>query len=185
MARSLSSFAAQASLGATLANTLTSLSSNSPSASAAQLLAFKFALSNGTTANAADRVWVATRSLVGATSENIDLYDLGSLDIGAGAGLDALGQAWSIAELVGLMVINATTSTGTITIGGEGSGNAWNSAFGGSDSATFGPIGPGGCVFALNPVDPAWAVADSSNHLLKIASSANVTYSICLLGRSA
>lgn len=181
MTRTLSSFKAKASLGATLANLL-----NSGTARVDQVIDAIVAFTTGTAAGQADRIWVdIDRALSGATSENIDLYDLASLDIGAGAGKDGLGQAVALAEICGILVLNQSTSTGNITLGGEGSGAAWNSLFSGSDSFTLGPITPGNFFEATNSAKPAWAVADTTNHLLKIASSADLTYSIVILGRSA
>ena len=40
----------------------------------------------------------------GLSAEDIDLYDFGSLDVGAGAGKDALGQSVVLAEIVGFFV---------------------------------------------------------------------------------
>lgn len=181
MTRSLSSFKAQASLGASLANSLTS-----GVASVTQKLEAAYAFVTGTAAGQADRVWEdVDRTLTGATSENIDMYDLGSIDIGAGAGKDGAGQALALVEICGLLIVNDSESVGDITVGGEGSGAAWNSLFSGSDAYTLGPIPPGGFVLIVNPANPAWAVADTTNHLLKIASSDDVTYSIAILGRSA
>ena len=68
-------------------------------------------LTDGTTVNTADRVWEDTaRPILSAASENIDLYDLAAFDIGAGAGLDALGQALAFAEIVCILVENNATS---------------------------------------------------------------------------
>lgn len=147
------------------------------------------ALTNGTGANQADVIWSdQSRTLSASATENVDVYDLGTIDIGAGAGLDALGQAVANAEVVGVVVKVDSSSGGTLLIGGEGSGAAWNSIFNGSDTATLGPIGAGGFVVLYNPVDPAFAVADTTNHLLKFAEAggaSSVTYSIGLIARSA
>lgn len=147
------------------------------------------ALTNGTGANQFDVIWSdQSRTLNASATETIDVYDLGSIDIGAGAGLDALGQAVANAEIVGLVVSVDASSSGTLLIGGEGSGAAWNSPFNGSDTAVLGPIGANGCVLILNPVDPAFAVADTTNHLLKFAEAggaSSVTYSVGIIARSA
>lgn len=170
------------SLDATFTNTLTDGSSFDVP------LAFNFtdSLADGTSADQADKIWKSeNRSLSGATSENIDLYDLASIDIGAGAGKDFFGGAWASVEIVGIFIFNDASSTGNLTVGAEGSGAAWNSAFGASDTASCGPIGPGGFFGIYRPDNPAFAVADSTNHLLKIASSASLTYDIWIIARSA
>lgn len=183
MSQSLTSIKARLSLGAVIANLLTGAST---AIQATQQLDHIVRLTSGTTINKADRVWASpARTLTGATSETLDLYDMGSVDIGAGAGNDAVGAAWLLAELVGLIIINSTDSAGDLTIGAEGSGAAFNSIFGGSDTASIGPIPPGGALELINPANPAWLVADTTNHLLKIASSDDVIFSVGLLGRSA
>lgn len=144
-----------------------------------------FSFTDGTSANNADKLWASkSRSLSGSTSEDIDLYDLGSIDIGAGAGNDPLGQSVTLAEVVAVVVFNDSSSTGTLTIGGKGTTAAWNSAFNSDDDAAC-TVKPGGFFAIGSPTDPAYAVADTSNHLLTMASSDDLTYDIYVLGRSA
>lgn len=136
----------------------------------------------GVAANQIDRIWSDKgRTLSGATSENIDVFDFGTIDIGAGAGLDALGQALALAEIVAILIENQSGSTGTLTVGAEGSAAEWESLLG--DGSTI-ILKPGEVFFARATADPAWAVADTTNHLLKLASSANLTYNIHIFGRS-
>jgi hypothetical protein len=145
------------------------------------------ALATGTAANQADRIWQSRgRALADGTNEDLDIYDFAGLDIGAGAGEDAVGQPMILAEVVALMIVNTSTTAATITIGGEGSTAAWNSPFGGSDTNTIGPIPPGGCLLLFSPKDGGWPVADTSNHLLQVAAAgAAATYDIVILGKSA
>ncbi len=179
------------SLGATLkgTNQVTSdvQSDGSVTASAQLGITKTLQLVTGTGAGQADRVWQSRlRALTSGANEDIDLYDLGSLDIsGAGAGRDAVGQLQTLAEIVGLMVINESTSAGSLLVGGNGGTATWNSLMNASDSAKL-ILPPDSfiCIGARN--DPAWAVADSTNHLLRFeASGGNVTYSLFVIGRSA
>lgn len=147
-------------------------------------------ITSGTTANKADRWWEDNdgRTLAASGTETIDLYDFGSIDIGGGAGKDPLGQALALVEIVGLLVIVDAASTGTLLIGGDGTAAAWNSIFNGDDEAAIGPLAGGSICFLFNPANPAFPVADSSNHLLKFteAGGANsVIYYPFILGRSA
>ena len=186
MTRALAYFDIRAQLACTLTNTIDGgartaqvvqgFTANPPTA-----------FTSGTTASKADIVWSDTdRAILSGANDDLDLYDLGSIDIGGGAGKDALGNAIAIAEIVAILIRNDSTSTGSLIIGGEGSGAAWNSPFNASDTATMGPIAPGGWFYLFNPADPAWTVADATNHLLRInASGGNVTYDIAFLGRSA
>lgn len=171
-------------LKATLQN---SLDGNTVLASAEQ--GFEFAPTppgNGTDADQGDRIWADVDRVLGdGTSETIDLFDLGALDIGAGAGRSALGQAVQFAEICGLLIVVSSGSAGSILIGGEGSAAAFNALTNGSDTAVIGPVGPGGCRFFYERTNPALAVADGSNHLLKIAATGgDATYSIAVFGRS-
>jgi|SRR6056300_1053649 hypothetical protein len=145
-----------------------------------------YTFTSGTTDSEFNRLWESkARAITSGNNEDIDVYDLGTLDIGAGAGLDALGQSWAIAEICGIHITNRSTSVGSLVVGGNGTTAAWNSIFNGDDDAVT--ILPPNCEMALfTASDPAWAVADTSNHLLRIAASGgDVTYDITILARSA
>lgn len=173
----------KASMSGSFINTL---SNSGGSVSALVELILTLSTTDGTTTGKADKIWASkARSLSGATSENIDVYDFGVIDIGTGAGEDALGNSQTLTEIVAMLIENKSTSTGNLTIGGEGSAAAWQTPFGASDTATFGPFPPGGFMLFAAGADPAFAVADSSNHLLKITSSDTLTYDIYIIGRSA
>lgn len=145
------------------------------------------AFTNGTAENQADRGWQSeSRALVSGASETLDLYDLGSIDIGNGAGRDPLGLQQANVELVGLLIQNVGSvgNLGTLVIGGEGSAAAWAS-FIKSDTVVL-DLPPRGVLFLACPYDPAWPIADVSSHLLKFAASGgNVAYKIWMLTRSA
>lgn len=183
MARSLANIKLVCRLLADIKNTIDGSDISAP----AMGRDFKPTLSSGTTADKADRFWYDSgRTITSASSEDIDVYDLGSIDLGAGAGKDALGQTWTVAEIVALIVVNETASAGSLLVGGKSATTAWNSPFGGSDDDAFIELKPGGSLILFAPSDPAYAVADTTNHLLKMAASGgNVTYAIGLLGRSA
>lgn len=167
---------------ATIINALTSASGTPTNT---HELKKSFPVTTGTTTTKSDRAWGSlARALSGASSENLDMFDLGSIDIGAGAGLDALGQSVSFVEITGIMIENESSSTGDLSVGGISATTAWNSMFGGSDDDAFLLLQPGDVfMFASTIADPALAVADTTNHLLKMASSASLTYNIMILGR--
>ncbi len=144
------------------------------------------ALATGTSANQADRFWQDEgRTITSGNNEDIDLYDFGTLDIGAGAGLSPLGQAQTWAELVAILVRNTAASAGDLHVGGNGTAAAFNSFFNADDSAVV-VVNPGGMFMLFAPDDPAYAITDTSNHLLRMAASGgNVTYDLYLMGRSA
>ena len=138
-------------------------------------------LTTGTGVNEADRAWSEyARTLVTSTNEDLDLYDLGTRDIGAGAGNDALGQTWIAAEIVGLLVTNVGPGTLTLTASGS---NGWTPLLGAT--GTHG-IAAGGVFQIYNPTDPAFAVTDASNHKLNFAASGgNCVYDVHIIARSA
>lgn len=178
MATVLSDIVCNAQLLATLTKTEEGL----PISVKANQGIFTMSLTAGTTANKADRFFVDTdRVLAEDADDALDLYDLAGFD----RATDLVGNAVTFAEIVGLMVRNKSTSAGTLVLGGEGSAAAWNSLFSASDTYTM-DIKPGGFVLVAAPGDPAYAVADTSNHLLNVnASGGGITYDIVIIGRSA
>jgi hypothetical protein len=143
---------------------------------------------DGTITDKCDKVWFSeNRALVGGTNEELDLYDLGSVDIGAGAGKDPLGGTLALAEIVTILVYVESTSVGTLEIGGTSSatGNEFNSIFG-ADAHNVKGLKAKSVFLIHNPADPAFAVADTTNHKLKMAAVGGaVDYSIYIFGRSA
>lgn len=187
MTISLSSITAKNQFAATLTNTLASGGTSSSAKHGTTYDAGGSAgLANGTGPGQADRVWQSVgRVLLAAASEVIDLHDFTGLDIGAGAGNDANGQPLALAEIVRILVVSDPSSVGDLIVGAEGSAAAWTS-FNGSGTVPLKTIKPGGELDGIDVTDPAMAVADATNHLLKLeASGGDVTYSIYILGRSA
>lgn len=142
----------------------------------------QLSLTSGTTADKADQFYMEiNRALTSASNDDLDLFDFAVFDNAT----DLLGNAVSMAEVVGLYVKNQPSSIGNLVLGGETSAAAWNSLFSGSDTSTL-TLHPGGFILVAAPDDPAYAVADASNHLLRInASGGNITYDIGVMGRSA
>lgn len=142
-------------------------------------------LLNGTTENKADRVWYDEARSLSVGTEDIDVYDFAAQNIGAGAGADALGQTLTLAEITLIAIFN-NDADGFLHIGGKSATTAWNSLFNGDDDAVL-VIPPGGFAIIACPDDPAYAVADTTNHLLQIeAVTADVDdWDIYIAGRSA
>jgi len=143
-------------------------------------------LSNGTTANKADRlVQDRDRELGSGNTRDLDMYSIGNMEP-RGTGLDLLGNTVTLAEVVTVLIYNHPgDSAGNLLVGGKGDSTAWNSPFNGDDDAVMVAV-PGGWLMLHAPTDPAYAVADGSNHILQLeASGGDVTYDIAVLGRSA
>lgn len=145
-----------------------------------------FTITDGTTTDKADVMWASkARTLTGTTPEDIDVFDLGSIDIGTGAGENALGNAITFADIILIFIENNSSSTGNLTIGNKNATTAWQTPFGGSDTASVGPIAPGGFFMLGGGADPMFSVTDTDDHLLTMTPTANLTYDIYLIGRSA
>lgn len=184
MARTLSALRLVATLQASLQN---GIDGDLYTANAPQGIQFTptTPLANGTSANQADRIWQDNaRFLASGGTFDLDLYDFGTEDIGGGAGRDALGQTITLAEVVALLVVNKSISTGSLLVGGKGTAAAWTSPF--SSNTDKITLKPGGAKLLYAPTDPAYAVVDSTNHILKFeASGGTCTYDVAVLGRSA
>jgi hypothetical protein len=144
---------------------------------------FSQTFANGTSANQVQRGWNSeNRAISSGGSENLDLYDMASVDVGGGAGLDPLGGSLALSGIKALIIKNESSSAGNLVVGNESSAATWNSFFSGSDTATF-TLVPGASFCVLDPSAAGLAVADTSNHLLKMAApSGDVDYTIALIG---
>ena len=172
--------------GGTIANLLDASSTGTPSINLTHTINQTF--TTGTTAGKADRVWLDKgRTLSQSATEDLDLYDLAAFDCGAGAGLDALGQAWTIADVLGILVYNQSTSVGSLIVGNKNATSAFAAMFNASDTGAIGPIKPGGIFMIYNPTDPSFAVADTTDHLLTFTESGvgAVTFDVGIIARSA
>ena len=175
MARSL-----KATLTATMVGTLTNASTTAAdnfthTASAT--------FGNGVGANAAQRYWSSTgRTLTAAQAEDIDMYDMGSIDVGAGAGLDSLGQALALTGIKGLYVKNHSDSAGALLVGNKNATTCWNTLFNGSDTAEI-ILAPGASFIFSDPTAAGLAVADTTNHLLTMTDAGSgCTYDVAFIG---
>ena len=136
-------------------------------------------LTDGTTANKADLLYVDERTVATASNDDIDL---------AGSLTDAFGVTITAAEIVAVVIINApvsgTANTTDLTLG------AGSNPFIGFLGAahTVGPIKPGG-FFMIGAGDAAGvgAVTAGTGDILRIANSAgaSASYQIAIVGRSA
>jgi hypothetical protein len=144
-------------------------------------VALSATLGQGTGSGQADRAWSEySRSLATGLEEDLDMFDLGTRDVGAGAGLDSMGQSWAISEVVGILIYNA--GPGVLTVKPQ-TGNGWTALLGATGTHD---IGAGGFLQAYNPADPALVVTDTTNHSLNFeASGGTCVYDVHLIARSA
>ena len=135
----------------------------------------EFALTNGTGANQADKIFTDQRTLAAGVSEDLDL---------AGVLIDALGDVITFARIKALVVIAAAANPNNIVVG---------------NAAANGFVGPFGAATHTHSVRPggfyAWGCSDATGYpvtggtadLLKILAGAggNHIYDIVIIGASA
>lgn len=132
-------------------------------------------LTNGTTANKFDLIYVAERTVASATDDDVDV---------AGALSSALGTSLASAEIVGFIIVNKPESganTTSLTIGGSSNGIP------GYTSAVE-AISPGGIFMVISPDAAGIAtVTAGTGDILRVTngSGASNTYQIAILARSA
>jgi len=147
------------------------------SASAPLRKTYQAELGDGTGTGQANRIWHDQRTLAASANEDLDL---------AGSLLDALGGAFSLARVKGLIVAAAAGNTNNVIVGAAAS-NAWAALLGATHTLT---VRPGAVVAAFaGAADPTgWAVTAGTGDLLRIANSGagtSVTYDIVVVGASA
>lgn len=108
---SLVSGSIQLTVGGTIKNTLAG--SLGVVTAPSQSITIAQAFAQGTSgAGKAARVWEgAARVLAGSANETLDFNALAGIDIGAGAGNDAVGAAWLCVEIMGLLIQNTGSDT--------------------------------------------------------------------------
>lgn len=148
-------------------------------------------LTTGTGDDQCDRGWRVKERALDNASENIDIFDFAGFDIGGGDGNDMLGLDLTLAEIAAWMIVLHEGSVGDLQIGGLGATTAWNSLFGtpADDNALLVLPQPSSTqptiIMGICSGDPAWPVADVTNHLLKIEAMTGLcSYSVYLAGRS-
>ena len=135
---------------------------------------------DGTTANKADLIFAAQRTVTTGANDDIDL---------AGVLTDAFGVTLTFVELVGILIINAPiTGAANMTDLTIGLGSNPFLGFLGGTTPTIGPIKPGGA-FMIFAGDAAGigTVGAASSDILRVANSSGATanYQIVIIGRSA
>jgi hypothetical protein len=133
-------------------------------------------LADGTTADKADKLYHATRTLSASTSEDLDL---------AGSLLDPFGDTLTFARIKGLIVAAAAANTNNVVVGGAASNIFINWV---SDATDKVVVRPGGVFGIIAPDVTAYAVTAGTGDLLRVANSgagSSVTYDIVIVGSSA
>lgn len=138
-------------------------------------LAKNIALTNGTGANQADRVWADQRTISASATDSIDL---------AGALTDAFGAALTFARIKAVLVMAASTNSNNVNVTRPAS-NGVPLFLAAGDGI---PVRPGGMIVWVAPDATGVAVTAGTGDLLDIVNSgagSSVTYDIAIIGASA
>ncbi|MGW7198459.1 hypothetical protein [Streptomyces chryseus] len=135
------------------------------------------ALTSGTGAGKADRIFSDRRTLAASATEDLDL---------AGVLLDAFGAAITFVRVKGLYIAAADANVNNVVVG-NATANAWATLLSATGTVT---LRPGAAVGAMAGAADAtaYAVTGATGDLLKIANSGagtSVTYDIVIIGASA
>lgn len=135
-------------------------------------------LAEGTGINQFNRVFTDTRTLLSGANERLSMYNFGGAPV-----TDPVGQPLALSRVVLLMIRNNNTTAGnSLVIGNDATSAAWVSPFTANTQTIT--IEPGGILLLLAPSVAGYAVANTTNHLLKIlnAGSGSVDYDIVVFG---
>lgn len=140
---------------------------------------------NGVSANQANRAWENKAiEISSGNTLDIDLYDFGGQDIGAGSGNDGLGQAIALEEIV-CLVIKQTGGTGRVEIMPTEPSNSLTWIPGGyATVSNGGALRVGGIRMWLETDESALDVIDATSHVLRLgANGGDVVVDVWVLGR--
>jgi len=102
-------------------------------------------------------------AITSGNSLSIDLYDLGTLDLGVGAGDDNLGESQANSAINSIIIQSDAASAGTLRIN-QTVTNAWTGLTGGSTSVDL----PAGGFFAVSYGSTGDSVTDASDNMLQL-----------------
>lgn len=131
-------------------------------------------LTNGTVIDTADLKWDDRRTVNSGADDDIDL---------AGVLTDPFGTTITFAKICGIIIRNRNTTAGEILhVGG---GSATFHTFLGATGDLI-KIGPDGVFCLWNPSLAGYAVTATTADILRLSGvGGDITYDICLIGRSA
>jgi hypothetical protein len=141
-------------------------------------------LRTGILASQATRAWQRkSQTLATGETEDIDLYDFDTTDIGAGLGRDGLGQLVTTKQIVALILKHVSGSGSLELMPTNPSGYAtWVPTL---TVAAGSALKTGGVMMlGTTKVSSPWTIADGSSHVLRLkANGGSVVYSLYVLAR--
>ena len=141
-----------------------------------KLPTINFDVTDGTTEDQMDLVYVDQRTLAASATEDLDL---------AGGVENSFGDTLTFVDVRMIFVKASSDNTNDVLVGGAASNAFVNWVSNSSDVVV---VKPGGVLFLYTPTDPGYAVTASTGDLLRIGNSSSgtsVTYDIYVGGTSA
>jgi hypothetical protein len=182
--RSLTSAAANLTFQATVQNLM---ADGIVAAAAAFDGSQKQKFANGDGNDQASRMWSRQKvTLAGSASVTYNLLNMTGVDIGAGAGNDALGQAWTIEDIAAILIKNENVegAAGLLEIQATSGlpSNPWQ-GLGAHTVANDGALAGGGWLCKVQPTNDSEPITATNCNLRLDASGGAVVYSIYIIGR--
>lgn len=182
MAESITNPKISIQVGGVMANTLDDASAGSLAHPAANISP---TLENGVGAGQCNRAWQTKAITIAQNAQQtISLYDFPGLDIGAGAGRDALGQLLAFEEIVCIVITNDNVvgAAGILEVLPANS-EGWT-PIGTHTVATGGALRGQGGIVKFQTAEAGFDIDSNTNHRITLrAVSGPVTYSMFLLAR--
>jgi hypothetical protein len=145
---------------------------------------FAQTLTDGVAANMANRCWQTSGTILAGEQATFDLYAMTGVDIGAGAGNDALGQS-VLQECIVAIIIqndNGVADAGDLEILPAAS-KGWT-PIGSHTVATGGSLKGNGFLAKVQTAEGGLNVVDGTSHRITLrAVSGDVDYTIAILAR--
>lgn len=135
-----------------------------------------YSITNGTSADQANMIFMDQRTLASSTAEDLDL---------AGGLTNAFGTTITFTAIKGIIVSAAAENTNNVLIGGDLSAAFINWVGNSSDVIV---VKPGGMFALVDPGAGGYAVTATTGDLLQVANSSSgssVTYDIIIIGEVA
>lgn len=193
MTRSLEGIQLRLAFSATLKNVLTD---TERTATAALLFSYNPTIVDGTDEEEANRGWEYSGTLAAAATLVVDLFDLGTLDVGAGAGKDALGQSVALDQIVTIVIMNTSDLADNASVDSdsdsdivpcleiEPDASAGWTPIGTHTALTGGALQAGGVLVKMQVEQTAFLVTDGVSHRIKLtARGGEVDFKILVIGR--
>lgn len=130
-------------------------------------------ITNGTSTDNANMIWLDTRTITASGTDDLDL---------AGVLTNAFGATITFTRIKGIIISAASGNTNNVVVGGDATAALINWVGAANDVIN---VRPGGTFMLMAPDATSYAVTATTGDILQIANSSSgtsVTYDIILIG---